>query len=296
MFEMAIEPMVNVGGPETVLLDDGWSVVTATSASSVLPQVLTAWIAVVLYRFEVNLRSATVLGMVGAQLIGEFAWSIENLLNKIINQTLEPTPSMVAFVTEASAALPQQSAGATPFGFDFSNDGTLVVSDVRTFEQRRAPVDSDRKHAWLASFPLAYRSSYVASKAAIKGFSNGARHELSPFGVWLTTVEPGSIATGISERRTKYIGADSPYQKDFGRMLAALEAQLPGLSDPEDLRGKAASALEAQAEELVREARYDCDGDTLLLIVEQEGAGACHTGEYSCFYRSFADPDVRPNG
>ena len=45
--------------------------------------------------------------MVGAQLIGEFAWSIENLLNKIINQTLDPTASMVSFVTEASAALPQ---------------------------------------------------------------------------------------------------------------------------------------------------------------------------------------------
>ena len=45
--------------------------------------------------------------MVGAQLIGEFAWSIENLLNKIINQTLEPTPSMISFVTEASTALPQ---------------------------------------------------------------------------------------------------------------------------------------------------------------------------------------------
>jgi chemosensory pili system protein ChpA (sensor histidine kinase/response regulator) len=45
--------------------------------------------------------------MVGAQLIGEFAWSIENLLNKVINQTLEPTPSMIAFVSSASAALPQ---------------------------------------------------------------------------------------------------------------------------------------------------------------------------------------------
>jgi chemosensory pili system protein ChpA (sensor histidine kinase/response regulator) len=45
--------------------------------------------------------------MVGAQLIGEFAWSIENLLNKVINQTLEPTASMIAFVTSASAALPQ---------------------------------------------------------------------------------------------------------------------------------------------------------------------------------------------
>lgn len=36
----------------------------------VLPQVVTAWIAVVLYRFEVNLRSATVLGMVGAGGLG----------------------------------------------------------------------------------------------------------------------------------------------------------------------------------------------------------------------------------
>jgi len=36
----------------------------------VLPQVVTAWIAVVLNRFEVNLRSATVLGMVGAGGIG----------------------------------------------------------------------------------------------------------------------------------------------------------------------------------------------------------------------------------
>lgn len=36
----------------------------------VLPQVVTAWIAVVLYRFEVNLRSATLLGMVGAGGLG----------------------------------------------------------------------------------------------------------------------------------------------------------------------------------------------------------------------------------
>jgi len=39
--------------------------------------------------------------------------------------------------------------------------------------------------------------------------------------------------------------------------------------------------------QFVREAYYDCDGDTLLFVVEQEGKGACHTGEYSCFYRPF---------
>ena len=37
----------------------------------------------------------------------------------------------------------------------------------------------------------------------------------------------------------------------------------------------------------IRGAYYDCDGDTLLFIVEQEGGGACHTGNRSCFYRPF---------
>ncbi|MET7638051.1 SDR family oxidoreductase [Streptomyces sp. NPDC005438] len=75
----------------------------------------------------------------------------------------------------------------------------------------------------LASFPLAYRSSYVASKAAVKGFANAARGELAPYGVWLTTVEPGSINTGISERRTKYLAEDSPHRDRFRTMLSALD-------------------------------------------------------------------------
>lgn len=74
----------------------------------------------------------------------------------------------------------------------------------------------------LASFPLAYRSSYVASKAAIKGFADAARLETAPFGVHVSTVEPGSINTGISSRRTKY-GEDSAYSDDFATVLAALE-------------------------------------------------------------------------
>jgi phosphoribosyl-AMP cyclohydrolase len=43
--------------------------------------------------------------------------------------------------------------------------------------------------------------------------------------------------------------------------------------------------------QFIREAYYDCDGDTLLFKVEQEGKGACHTGERSCFYRAFGPGD-----
>ena len=35
----------------------------------------------------------------------------------------------------------------------------------------------------------------------------------------------------------------------------------------------------------VKELRIDCDGDCLLVKVEQIGGAACHTGQRSCFYR-----------
>jgi len=41
----------------------------------------------------------------------------------------------------------------------------------------------------------------------------------------------------------------------------------------------------------IQEASYDCDGDTLLFQVIQEGKGACHTGEYSCFFSPFDKGD-----
>jgi phosphoribosyl-AMP cyclohydrolase len=39
--------------------------------------------------------------------------------------------------------------------------------------------------------------------------------------------------------------------------------------------------------QLVKEILYDCDGDALLIKVEQKGP-ACHTGARSCFFRSFS--------
>lgn len=43
---------------------------------------------------------------------------------------------------------------------------------------------------------------------------------------------------------------------------------------------------ESGNEQKVRGIRTDCDGDAILLLVEQQGGIACHTGRQSCFYYS----------
>src|SRR4051794_16351144 len=85
----------------------------------------------------------------------------------------------------------------------------------------------------LASFPLAYRSSYVAAKAALKGFATATRREVAPYGVGVTTVEPGSIATGIGGRRTHSPAEGSPYTAEYRTMIEPLDAnERAGVAPP----------------------------------------------------------------
>ncbi len=42
--------------------------------------------------------------------------------------------------------------------------------------------------------------------------------------------------------------------------------------------------------QILKDIRYDCDADVILLTIEQKGSGACHKGERSCFYEQVSDP------
>ena len=44
--------------------------------------------------------------------------------------------------------------------------------------------------------------------------------------------------------------------------------------------------------QLVSSLRLDCDQDTVLLLVEQVGGAACHTGRRSCFFRELNERGV----
>jgi len=70
--------------------------------------------------------------MVGAERIGEYCWSIENLLNKLINGTLQRTPPMAEFICEAAAVVPelveQLEVGAEP-----ESDIALYIARANAF-------------------------------------------------------------------------------------------------------------------------------------------------------------------
>ena len=48
--------------------------------------------------------------------------------------------------------------------------------------------------------------------------------------------------------------------------------------------------------QVVKEIYLDCDGDALLLKVEQRGGAACHTGRRSCFFRKREGDDWKDVG
>lgn len=41
--------------------------------------------------------------------------------------------------------------------------------------------------------------------------------------------------------------------------------------------------------QIVRDVLVDCDNDTILLLVDQQGDGACHTKKFTCFFRRIRD-------
>lgn len=73
----------------------------------------------------------------------------------------------------------------------------------------------------LSSFPVAFRSNYAATKSALKAFALATRREVAPYGIRMISVEPGTIATGIGDRRSIHIGDRSPYAAEYQTLAGA---------------------------------------------------------------------------
>jgi chemosensory pili system protein ChpA (sensor histidine kinase/response regulator) len=87
--------------------------------------------------------------MVGAQLIGEFAWSIETMLNRVINKTLERTPDMLVLMRRSVAAVPelveQLESGRTPDTdvYALIAEANAIATVRDTLMRKQAAAESD---------------------------------------------------------------------------------------------------------------------------------------------------------
>ena len=98
--------------------------------------------------------------MVGARSIAEFGWSIENLLNRIIDKTLTRTPGMMALLRSSVAALPQlveqlETGRNNPLPIDALMSRAFAYADGREADQATVTLaPEDRAPAAAESAPV----------------------------------------------------------------------------------------------------------------------------------------------
>ena len=92
--------------------------------------------------------------MVGALRLGEFAWAIENLLNRVLSQTLTRSPEIVAVVRDAVAMLP------------------VLIDEL---EYGSPPVGSGRRNRGARGRDLGTRRRRSAHRGAVSGAARGGR-------------------------------------------------------------------------------------------------------------------------
>ena len=124
--------------------------------------------------------------MVGARTIAEFAWSIENLLNRIIDKTLSRTPGMMGLLRNSVAALPQLveqletgRQSSTPIELLMSR--AFAFADGRDPEQAKANVaPEDRAGSDASSATTSWGGGTAAGGTATvqKPAMDPALHEI----------------------------------------------------------------------------------------------------------------------
>jgi chemosensory pili system protein ChpA (sensor histidine kinase/response regulator) len=115
--------------------------------------------------------------MVGAKLIGEFAWAIENMLNRVINKTLDRTPDMMMLMRRAVAAVPElveQLESGRPTQIDIAE----LISEANSIAMLRdPPVRSSSETARVPVMPMPKTSElpkFEPPKPAAKSLADHA--------------------------------------------------------------------------------------------------------------------------
>ncbi|HWY97209.1 MAG TPA: Hpt domain-containing protein [Steroidobacteraceae bacterium] len=109
--------------------------------------------------------------MVGARSIAEFGWSIENLLNRIIDKTLSRTPGMMALLRNAVAALPPlveqlETGRHNSVPIEALMSRAFAYADGREADQGTVTLTEDRAAATATSASVSIAAAPAPTAAA----------------------------------------------------------------------------------------------------------------------------------
>lgn len=80
---------------------------------------------------------------------------------------------------------------------------------------------------------LPFQGAYSASKYAVEGYTEALYHEVRPFGIRVSLIEPGDFKTGFTAHRKHLTKENSPYARAGARALSRIEKDEQNGSDPE---------------------------------------------------------------
>ncbi len=155
--------------------------------------------------------------MVGARSIAEFGWSIENLLNRIIDKTLSRTPGMMALLRSAVAALPQlveqlETGRHHPVPIDALMSRAFAYADGRESDQGTVTLAEDRAPAIAAAETAAPAGEIAAAAADAGTAADGASPPMDPLLHDIYSKETSSHLTEIREYLRKRAGQPAPHE------------------------------------------------------------------------------------
>ncbi len=103
--------------------------------------------------------------------------------------------------------------------FGTVNMTRAVLPQMR--EQKRGRIVNISSVAAPAAIP--FQAYYSATKAAINAYTAALANEVRPYGITVTAVQPGDIATGFTAAREKSIAGDAEYGGRISKSVAKME-------------------------------------------------------------------------
>ena len=165
--------------------------------------------------------------MVGARDLGEFAWSIENLLNRVLDNTLSRSPPILEVLREAVAALPE------------------IIEHLETGRDPRVDATS------IASRAHALAAGRQPSAAAQRAASTARPEEEAPEPPSVRATSTFAPSATLTDLRAASLAAEQPHEPPV--RAPASEAEVPGVEARAPLISETPAPKAPPPDEVLRE-------------------------------------------